>query len=82
MKEIPYALICAAQRGDTEAILMIRRHFEGYVASKCLVTYDDGDGHSYTFPDDELSNYEKWQNASHRETYFATPKGACHDVFF
>lgn len=54
MKEIPYALICAAQRGDTEAILMIRRHFEGYIASKCLVTYDDGDGHSYTFPDDEL----------------------------
>ena len=49
MKEIPYALICAAQRGDTEAILMIRRHFEGYVASKCLVTYDDGDGHSYNF---------------------------------
>ena len=54
MKEIPYALICAAQRGDTEAILMIRRHCEGYIASKCLVTYDDGDGHSYTFPDDEL----------------------------
>ena len=48
MKDIPYALICAAQRGDTEAILMIRRHFEGYIASKCLVTYDDGAGHSYT----------------------------------
>ena len=54
MKEIPYSVICAAQRGDTEAILMIRRHFEGYIASKCLVTYDDGDGQSYTFPDDEL----------------------------
>ena len=54
MKEIPYSVICAAQRGDTDAILLIRRHFEGYIASKCLVTYDDGDGHSCTFPDDEL----------------------------
>lgn len=54
MKEIPYSVICAAQRGDTDAIALIRRHFEGYIASKCLVTYDDGDGHSCTFPDDEL----------------------------
>lgn len=55
MKEIPYSVIRAAQNGDTDAIALIRRHFEGYIASKCLVTYDDGDGHSYTFPDDELS---------------------------
>ena len=54
MKEIPYSVICAAQNGDTDAIALIRRHFEGYIASKCLVTYDDGDGHSCTFPDDEL----------------------------
>ena len=54
MKEIPYSVIRAAQNGDTDAIALIRRHFEGYIASKCLVTYDDGDGHSCTFPDDEL----------------------------
>lgn len=54
MKEIPYSEIRAAQSGDTDAILLIRRHYEGYIASKCLVTYDDGDGRSYTFPDDEL----------------------------
>ena len=45
---------CCEQNGDTDAIALIRRHFEGYIASKCLVTYDDGDGRSYTFPDDEL----------------------------
>lgn len=54
MKEIPYSVIRAAQSGDTDAILLIRRHFEGYIASRCLVTYDDRDGQNYTFPDDEL----------------------------
>ena len=30
MKEIPYSVICAAQNGDTDAIALIRRHFEGF----------------------------------------------------
>lgn len=54
MKEIPYAIIRAAKECNSDAINYIKHHFEGYIASRCLVTYEDEDGHTYTYVDDDL----------------------------
>lgn len=51
MKRVPFAIIQAAQSGDTEAINYIFQHFEGYIASHSQV-YDEGEGRSHV--DEEL----------------------------
>lgn len=54
MKELSYSVIEAAKEGDSDAITQIFKHFEGYIASRCRVTYEDGSGRTYSYVDDDL----------------------------
>ena len=54
MRIVPFPIIVAAKESDIEAITFIRRHFEGYIASRCRNTYMDQYGSSKPFVDHEL----------------------------
>ncbi len=54
MKHIPFSMIQAAQRGDTEALNYIIKHFEGYIASRCLVHSEDAEGRKRSLVSDDL----------------------------
>ena len=54
MKYLPYTVIEAAKKNDSEAIEIILRHFEGYIASKCKESYEDGHGNTRSFIDEDL----------------------------
>lgn len=54
MKRVPFSIIAAAKRSDAEAIDFIRRHFEGYIANRCLTTYMDQYGNTKSSVDDDL----------------------------
>lgn len=54
MKMVPFSIIVAAKQSDMEAVDFIRRHFEGYIASRCLKYYSDQYGNMKSFVDDEL----------------------------
>ncbi len=53
-KTVPFSIIKAAQAEDAEAVAYIRRHFQGYIASKCLVSSEDEFGNTHRALDDEL----------------------------
>lgn len=54
MKRVPIEIIEAARNCDTEAVNYIVRHFEGFIASQCLCTYEDGYGHIHSYVDEDL----------------------------
>lgn len=54
MKQVPFAIIKAAKTYDPEAVTFILRHFEGYIASKCLTTYTDEQMKQHPIVDDDL----------------------------
>jgi len=54
MKQVPFPIIKAAKEFDTEAVEFVFRHFEGYIASQCLVNYADEYGNIHSFVDDDL----------------------------
>ena len=54
MKRVPFAMIQTAKTFDPEAVMFILRHFEGYMASRCLTTYTDSDSKSHPIVDDDL----------------------------
>ena len=54
MKRVPFSLIEAAKNCDVEAVDFIRRHFEGYIASRCLCSYTDEYGATRSFVDIDL----------------------------
>lgn len=54
MKRVPFSIIEAAKNCDTEAVDFIRRHFEGYIASRCLCSYTDEYGATRSFVDTDL----------------------------
>ena len=54
MKTVAFSTIEAAKQYDYEAVEFIRRHFESYIASRCLITYVDQYGNTKSFVDDEL----------------------------
>lgn len=54
MKRVPFSIIVAAKQSDMEAIEFIRRHFEGYIANRCLTTYTDQYGSTKSSVDDDL----------------------------
>lgn len=54
MKRVPFSTIKAAKTFDPEAVILILRHFEGYIASRCLSTYTDEEGKSRPVVDDDL----------------------------
>lgn len=54
MKTVAFSIIEAAKQQDHEAVEFIRRHFESYIASQCLITFVDQYGNMKSFVDDEL----------------------------
>ncbi len=54
MKYLPTSVIKAAKQNDPEAADIILRHFEGYIASRCLETYEDESGKRRHYVDEDL----------------------------
>ena len=54
MKRVPFSIISAAKQSDVEAVDFIRRHFEGYIANRCLNSYQDQSGNTRSYVDDDL----------------------------
>lgn len=54
MKYLPFPVIQAAKKNDSEAIEIILRHFEGYIANRCKETYEDGQGNTRSYVDEDL----------------------------
>ena len=46
-KLLPYETICAATRGDPEAMDEVLRHFDGYISHKATRIFYDEYGQSY-----------------------------------
>lgn len=53
-KLLPYETICAATRGDPDAVDEVLRHFDGYILSKATRIFYDEYGQSYHGVDAEL----------------------------
>ena len=53
-KLLPYETICAATRGDPEAMDEVLRHFDGYISHKATRIFYDEYGQSYCGVDVEL----------------------------
>lgn len=51
---IPYPVIEAAVRGDTDAVNEVIRHYSGYIAALCKRTGRDENGNYCTYVDEEL----------------------------
>ena len=54
MKRVPFAIIKAAKEFDTEAVEFVLRHFEGFIASQCLIDCTDEYGNTRAYVDDDL----------------------------
>ena len=54
MKFLPTSVIKAAKQNDPEAADIILRHFEGYIANRCLETYEDEYGQIKHRVDEDL----------------------------
>ena len=53
-KLLPYETICAATRGDPDAMKKVLRHFDGYISHKATRIFYDEYGQSYCGVDVEL----------------------------
>lgn len=54
MKRVPFAIIKAAKKFDAEAVEFVFRHFEGFIASQCLIDCTDEYGNTHSCVDDDL----------------------------
>ena len=54
MNLVPFAMIKAAKMNDIEAAETIKKHYEGYIASRCLQSYTGEDGKIHTYVDEDL----------------------------
>lgn len=54
MKRVPFPVIQAAKEFDAEAVEFVFRHFEGFIASQCLIDYTDEKGKIRSYVDDDL----------------------------
>lgn len=54
MKRVPFAIIKAAKKFDAEAVEFVFRHFEGFIASQCLINCADEHGDTRSHVDDDL----------------------------
>lgn len=54
MREVPFAIIKAAQDCDSEAVAYILKHFEGYIASRSIVSFEDEEGQTRKYVDEDL----------------------------
>ena len=53
-KLLPYETICAATRGDPDAMTKVLRHFDGYISYQATRIFYDEYGQSYRGVDAEL----------------------------
>ncbi|HJB90363.1 MAG TPA: helix-turn-helix domain-containing protein [Candidatus Eisenbergiella merdigallinarum] len=53
---LPFPVISAAVNGDTTAMCVILKHYEGYIAKLCTRTLKDDAGNLYSFVDEEMRN--------------------------
>ena len=53
-KLLPYETICAATRGDPDAMTEVLRHFDGYISYQATRIFYDEYGQSYRGVDAEL----------------------------
>ena len=53
---LPFNVIAAAANGDTYAICVILKHYEGYIAKLCTRTLRDENGNTYSYIDEEMCN--------------------------
>lgn len=51
---LPYEDICAAVKGDPEALMAVLRHFAHYISAKSARTFYDENGRPYQDIDQEL----------------------------
>ena len=54
MRRVPFSIIEAAKKFDTEAVEFVFRHFEGFIASQSLLKYTDEYGKTYSHADSDL----------------------------
>ena len=54
MKRVPFPVIQAAKEFDAEAVEFVFRHFEGFIASQCLINYTDEYGNTLSYIEDDL----------------------------
>lgn len=53
---LPFNIIAEAANGDTTAMCVILRHYEGYIAKLCTRTLIDEAGNTYSYVDEEMRN--------------------------
>ena len=53
---LPYHVIASASKGDTEAMSVILKHYDGYIAKLCTKTMLDQYGNKSTYIDEEMRN--------------------------
>lgn len=53
---LPFNVIAAAANGDTDAICVILKHYEGYIMKLCTRTLRDENGNTYSYIDEEMCN--------------------------
>ncbi len=53
---LPFDVIAAAANGDTDAICVILKHYDGYIAKLSTRTLKDEQGNTYSYVDEEMRN--------------------------
>ena len=51
---LPFSVIAAATKGDTDAICAVLKHYEGYIAKLCTRTVRDSEGNLRSYVDEEM----------------------------
>ena len=54
---LPYETICAASRGDQDAMAEVLQHFDGYISYRATRIFYDEYGQSYRGVDAELKQH-------------------------
>ena len=53
---LPFSVISAAVSGNAQAMCVILRHYQGYIAKLCTRTLIDESGNTYSYIDEEMRN--------------------------
>lgn len=53
---LPFSVISAAVSGNAQAVCVILRHYQGYIAKLCTRILKDNSGNIYSYIDEEMRN--------------------------
>lgn len=53
---LPFNIIAAASKGDTDAICVILKHYDGYITKLSTRTLHDENGNVHSYIDEEIRN--------------------------